>query len=533
MSELPSPGGEPSSGIAMVFVNLVIVIVLFVLYILDSNDKVKNFVLYFPAASILLVVGVILGAIFYASDEITDVFAFDSNLFFRLLLPPIIFNAGFTVNKFSLFSNIGTIILLSVVGTFISSLLIGGLLYTFSSHDTVYDLNMVESFIMGSLISAVDPVSTMAVFQSIGVKPQLYNIVFGESIFNDAVSIVISRSFNNLLKEHQEEQHNEGKILLGALPKIIGVMLGSTIVGIVFGIASALIHKHLPRLRERKANHQPLELAMIISMAYLSYVVAEELMLSGIMSILFCGIVMDHYTVKNLSLGTKSSSKAIFNMLAHVSEAFVFVYLGMAFFTHDTHKVEVSHIMLTLLWCFIGRAVSIFPLIWLFNGYLVTVFRKIGCCSARIENRSFCCRERKRPIDWRQTVILWLSGIRGAVAFAVAYDTNISGPTRDVFITTTLIIIFVTTALFGSTTYPVLNWLNVNLHIQPPTPADMEQLDNEQHKFAANTKHWFMTMDRVHFQKWFTVPAQNNQVPTSTSGTEKSENATFLRMQTQ
>merc|ERR1712130_365033 len=143
-------------------------------------------------------------------------------------------------------------------------------------------------------------------------------------------------------------------------------------------------------------------------------------------------------------------------MLAHVAEAFVFVYLGMAIFTYDTHKVEITHVLLTLLFCLLGRAISIFPLVWLFNGYGVKFLRLIGCCKQRIDNRSMCCRERKRPIDWRQQVILWLSGIRGAVAFAVAIECDVEGERRDVFISTTLVIIFITTALFGSTTYPVL-----------------------------------------------------------------------------
>ena len=59
--------------------------------------------------------------------------------------------------------------------------------------DVVYQLTFVESFAFGSLISAVDPVATLAIFNALQVDPVLYMLVFGESILNDAVSIVLTR----------------------------------------------------------------------------------------------------------------------------------------------------------------------------------------------------------------------------------------------------------------------------------------------------------------------------------------------------
>jgi NhaP-type Na+/H+ or K+/H+ antiporter len=56
----------------------------------------------------------------------------------------------------------------------------------------VYQLNLVESFAFGSLISAVDPVATLAIFHAIDVDQVLYMLVFGESMLNDAVSIVLT-----------------------------------------------------------------------------------------------------------------------------------------------------------------------------------------------------------------------------------------------------------------------------------------------------------------------------------------------------
>jgi len=49
------------------------------------------------------------------------------------------------------------------------------------------------SFAFGSLISAVDPVATIAIFNALNVDPVLNMLVFGESILNDAVSIVLTK----------------------------------------------------------------------------------------------------------------------------------------------------------------------------------------------------------------------------------------------------------------------------------------------------------------------------------------------------
>ena len=51
----------------------------------------------------------------------------------------------------------------------------------------------LHSFAFGSMISAVDPVATLAIFHALDVDPTLNMLVFGESVLNDAVSIVMTK----------------------------------------------------------------------------------------------------------------------------------------------------------------------------------------------------------------------------------------------------------------------------------------------------------------------------------------------------
>jgi NhaP-type Na+/H+ or K+/H+ antiporter len=70
---------------------------------------------------------------------------------------------------------------------------------------------------------------------------------------------------------------------------------------------------------------------MIIA-SYVPYLISESLGLSGILSILFCGIVNSQYTSYNLSPFTQITEKQAFHMLAHIAESVLFIYLGSNFF---------------------------------------------------------------------------------------------------------------------------------------------------------------------------------------------------------
>ena len=84
-----------------------------------------------------------------------------------------------------------------MVGTLASALTIGFSLYGLSAWGALkpYDLELSECLTFGALISATDPVSTLAVFSELKVDPSLFYLVFGESVINDAVGVVLFNTF--------------------------------------------------------------------------------------------------------------------------------------------------------------------------------------------------------------------------------------------------------------------------------------------------------------------------------------------------
>ncbi|RMB95925.1 hypothetical protein DUI87_28039 [Hirundo rustica rustica] len=183
---------EQSSGMTIFFSLLVIAICIILVHLL-----IEYRLHFLPESVAVVSLGILMGAFIkiieaqklanWKEEEM-----FRPNMFFLLLLPPIIFESGYSLHKGNFFQNIGSIILFSVFGTAISAFIVGGGIYFLGRADVIYKLNMTDSFAFGSLISAVDPVATIAIFNALNVDPVLNMLVFGESILNDAVSIVLT-----------------------------------------------------------------------------------------------------------------------------------------------------------------------------------------------------------------------------------------------------------------------------------------------------------------------------------------------------
>jgi NhaP-type Na+/H+ or K+/H+ antiporter len=207
---------------------------------------------YIPEAVVTLSIGMavsglirICGGYSYYRDQdnlsTIGMLDFNSSLFFFVLLPPILFNSGFHLKRFLFFSNIGGILSLALVGTFISSTLVAISLYYLQLYGLIpIQLTVQECIAFGALISSTDPVSTLSAFANLKVDPTLFYLVFGESILNDAVCVTLFRIASNLI----------GQTL--ALADIYFVIFNffvvfilSCIVGYTSGIFSAFIFKHV------------------------------------------------------------------------------------------------------------------------------------------------------------------------------------------------------------------------------------------------------------------------------------------------
>ncbi|KAK4796043.1 hypothetical protein SAY86_028369 [Trapa natans] len=355
-----------------------------------ANESILALLLGLCAGVVVLLV---------TKEENSRILSFSENLFFLYLLPPIIFNAGFQVKKKQFFKNFSTILLFGVFGTLISFCVISVGVFLLFEKLGITALNVKQHLAIGAILSATDSVCTLQVLSQ-DETPFLYSIVFGEGVVNDATSIVLFNAVQSL-----DVSDINGLTVLQLLGNFLYLFFTSTILGIVAGLLSAFIIKTLYFGRHSTDR----EVALMMLMAYLSYMLAELLDLSGILTVFFCGIVMSHYTWHNVTESSRITTKHAFATISFIAETFIFLYVGMDALDIEKWKaskaspatsIAVSATLFGLV--LVGRAAFVFPIANISN-----LIKKRD--SAKIEFR-------------RQFIIWWAGLMRGAVTIALSYS---------------------------------------------------------------------------------------------------------------
>lgn len=260
--------------------------------------------------------------------------------------------------------------------------------------------------------------------------PLLYSLVFGEGVVNDATSVVLFNAIQSF-----DLVNTSPRILLEFIGSFLYLFLASTMLGVIVGLVSAYIIKKLYFGRHSTDR----EFALMMLMAYLSYIMAELFYLSGILTVFFCGIVMSHYTWHNVTESSRVTTKHAFATLSFVAETFLFLYVGMDAldmekwrFVSDSPgtSVAVSAVLMGLV--MVGRAAFVFPLSFLSN---------------------LAKKSTSEKISFREQIIIWWAGLmRGAVSMALAYNqftrgghTQLRG--NAIMITSTITIVLFSTVV--------------------------------------------------------------------------------------
>nr|BAD95562.1 putative Na+/H+ antiporter [Phragmites australis] len=390
-----------------------------------------------------LIVGLCTGVVILLTTKgkSSHILVFSEDLFFIYLLPPIIFNAGFQVKKKQFFRNFMTITLFGAVGTMISFFTISFGAIAIFGRMNIGTLDVGDFLAIGAIFSATASVCTLQVLNQ-DETPLLYSLVFGEGVVNDATSVVL---FNAL--ENFDLNKIDVAVVLKFLGNVCYLFVSSTFLGVFTGLLCAYIIKKLYIGRHSTDR----EVALMMLMAYLSYMLAELLDLSGILTVFFCGIVMSHYTWHNVTESSRVTTKHAFATLSFIAETFLFLYVGMDALDIEKWKfasdspgksIGISSILLGLV--LVGRAAFVFPLSFLSNLTKKTPFEKI---------------------TWRQQIVIWWAGLmRGAVSIALAYNKfTRSGHTQlhgnAIMITSTITVVLFSTMVFGMMTKPLIRFL--------------------------------------------------------------------------
>ncbi|KAL0362889.1 UNVERIFIED_CONTAM: Sodium/hydrogen exchanger 4 [Sesamum calycinum] len=357
----------------------------------------------------------------------SHILRFDEEIFFIYLLPPIIFNAGFQVKKKQFFHNFLTIMLFGVIGVFISSVII-----TAGSWLLFPRLNFIG-------LTPRDYLGSASRGDPLAIQPSFWG-----RVVNDATSVVLFNAIQKL-DVNRIDVWTAVRVILDFLY----LFSTSTALGVAAGLLTSYVLKGLYFGRHSSVR----ELAVMVLMAYLSYMLAELFKLSGILTVFFCGIFMSHYAWHNVTDSSRVTTRHVFAMMSFIAETFYILYVGMD--ALDTQKWKMSKLSAldsvgvyssVMFLIMLGRAAFVFPLSALSN------------CMNRSSSRS-------SSITLKHQVIIWWAGLmRGAVSIALAFKqfTHYGVPLDPVnatMVTTTVIVVLFSTIVFGFLTKPLVNYL--------------------------------------------------------------------------
>ncbi|NXH23998.1 SL9A9 protein, partial [Myiagra hebetior] len=372
---------------------------------------------------------------------------FDPSIFFNILLPPIIFHAGYSLKKRHFFRNLGSILTYAFLGTAISCIVIGLIMYGFVKAMVhigqlkPWEFHFTDCLFFGSLMSATDPVTVLAIFHELNVDTDLYTLLFGESVLNDAVAIVLTHSIS-IYSPKENPNAFDAAAFFQSVGNFLGIFAGSFAMGSSYAVVTALISfMHLTKFT-KLCEFPMLETGLFFLLSWSAFLSAEAAGLTGIVAVLFCGVTQAHYTYNNLSPDSKLRTKQLFEFMNFLAENVIFCYMGLALFTFQNHIFNPLFIFGALVAVFVARASNIYPLSFLLN---------LG-------------RKQKIPRNFQH--MMMFSGLRGAIAFALAIRDTESQPKQMMF-STALLLVFFTVWVFGGGTTPMLTWLQIRVGVDP------------------------------------------------------------------
>jgi len=398
---------------------------------------------WIPESAMMIIAGIVLGVLMkyqthFDVFEEEEIFAdFNSTILNLVLLPVLMFSAGWSVRRKDFFSQFPYILLFATVGVAISTLVVAFLIHNFTR---VTQWRTALAF--GTLISATDPVATLATYEKLKVEPLLNIMVFGESVINDAVAIVVFNVFNadDFMEDSSGHKVGGWRLLLNVNGGILKIFFGSVALGIALGMLYTFV-AHKADMRDYKKC----QILNIVASCYLTYAISEGVAMSGIISTLFAGLIMGMYMRPHLSHEGSLLATFFVKQLSMLADAAVCLLIGVSV----VHLCEEGWILGIYLvpFCLIGRAASIFPL-----GHISNFFkRRMGAIHGT--DPDDC-----HYLTPQQMFMMWHAGLRGAIALTLCLELGswvdvIEKPgTRKVLQTATFFLICTFLIVFGGST---------------------------------------------------------------------------------
>lgn len=386
--------------------------ILSLLLVASTVAAITRNIIRIPYTIALVVVGLIIGFthLFESAHLPLSSLHLSKELILVLFVPPLLFEGALNMDLEILQRNALGVFLLAVLGTLLSTFLLG----LFAHY--VLGLDWAVALLFGAILSPTDPVSVLALFREQGVEKNLSIIVEGESIFNDGLGVVLylillQAAGGEVIAPGHAAQMFIWEVLIGASVGFAVGYLGYRLLG--------------------KIDDHLVEVTVSILLAFGSYVIADRFHASGIIAVVVTGIIIGSYgQIFSMSAGTRLALTHFWEVIAFVINSILFLLIGI-----DLESPDLLYHAKAIALVFIFTILTRFLFVFGFARFVSWVK------------------------SWR-IVIVW-GGLRGSIPIALTLGLPADFPHRQDFVTIIFGVVLLSLLVQGLTFKGLLRKLKI------------------------------------------------------------------------
>lgn len=406
----------------------VVIILLAIAIVLSSvSEKIKV-----PYPVLLMAAGIAVG--FIPGFHFIPI---DPEVVFLLFLPPILYEAAFSIPIKEFKTNFRTISMMSITLVFTTMAAIAVV-----ARYCIPDMTWPVAFVIGAILSPPDAVAASGITKGLKLTSRTNTILEGESLINDASALIAYRMAVGVAVGTAFSFINAAGIFLISI-------IGGCLIGLIMAYVSTYVQQ---KLRLSGAAY----LSFNLLLPFVAYLIAEEFYVSGVLAVVLLGLKRASLTNKkdNTSDKMKIEFKAIWSTITYILSGLIFILIGLEF-PHTLSTIpphSVIPLILSSFAIFLIALVIRFLAVFRHKFSLDKMIRRVNYqaypTSARMQKRLDKMKEIE-PLNWKDALIISWSGMRGIVSLATALAlplVMINGqdfPHRGsiVFLTSTVVII--------------------------------------------------------------------------------------------
>jgi len=312
------------------------------------------------------------------------------------------------------------------------------------SHAIIPDFPLAYGFLLGAIISPPDAIAATSVLQGLKVPKRAVTILEGESLVNDASSLIVFRFA--LMAILTGEFHLWNATQTFAIVAIMGIVIGVAIAFIVYAI-----HRFFP-------TTAAIDAALTLITPYVMYITAEHFHFSGVLSVVSGGLFLSYRSQEIFSYESRLNVAGLWDTLVFLLNGFVFILIGLQLPTISQGLGNYSIGEGILYGIVISLVTIAIRIVWVFPSAYIPrfLFKSI--------------RESEPRPSWKSVFLVGWSGMRGVVSLASALAiplTVLEGydfRDRNLILFITFVVILVTLVLQGLSLKPIIRILKIEVN---------------------------------------------------------------------